>query len=337
MAHIQSTPGTMTRRTFLKAAGALGVQLAIMPWASGLLPATAAEASDSDRLIPIPPSLMLHSADGRADFLPPLLETLNQHSFRGTTYQEWRQRLRQNRPLSNPVIISIDDISLAQQGCPAFAVFSQMKTWLKEAGMTAVYGVITEPVINGQPQRTQDEARWDMMQAWVEEGFELASHTSYHSNFNALDSGPRADFTAVDYEAEIVRSAALIEAKLGERGLDYRVQTLITPYGSGYSYKQPDSAIHPGIVAACGQTNIRFVVGIAQGRAPLPWADLAGDEPVVYTGRIPPAYMAEGDEPARPAAGWTWSWLQAWREYNQTFEVNQEPVEDLRIGRPLPF
>jgi hypothetical protein len=333
MALTKSVSTGITRRGFLQAAVGLCAQAAIVPWVSSLMPPSVT----ADRLAPVPPSLMLHSADGRADFLPPLLETLNRHGFQSTTYQEWYHRWQQNQSINNPIIISIDDISVAQQGCPAFAVFSQMKTWLQEAGMTAVYGVITEPVINGQPQRAQDEARWDLMQAWVEEGFELASHTSYHSNFNALDSGPRADFRAVDYETEIVRSAALIEAKLGERGLDYRVQTLITPYGSGYSYKQPEPAVHPGIIAACRQTNIKFVVGIAQGRAPLPLASLLNAEAVVYTGRIPPAYLAEGDEVARPVAGQTWSWLQAWREYNRPYEAPQEARNNLWPTRQAPL
>lgn len=332
MTVVKSTSNGMTRRSFLKMAGALCGQMAIMPWETAF-----SQVSFTDRKIPVPPSLMLHSPDGRADFLPPLLEMLNQHGFRGTTYQEWYRRLRQNRPITNPIIISIDDISLAQQACSAFATFHQMKRWLKEAGMTAVYGVITEPVINGQPQRQQDEARWDLMQEWVEEGFELASHTSYHSNFNALDSGPRADFRAIDYEAEIVRSAALIEAKLSERGLDYHVQTLITPYGSGYSYKLPNPDIHPGIVAACLQTNIKFVVGIVQGRGPLPFSTLAGSEPIVYTGRIPPAYMTEEDQPPQPVADWTWSWLQAWRERNQSYEENQEDEQGFRPDQPLPI
>jgi hypothetical protein len=127
----------------------------------------------------------------------------------------------------NPLIISIDDISMAHQGCPRFDKIVQMKEWIEVAGVTAVYGVITEP--NGQPDREQDEACWDLIQSWVEAGFELATHTSYHSCFNAKDTTARSDFTAVDYEAEIVRSANLIEQKLGKRGMQYSVQTLILP------------------------------------------------------------------------------------------------------------
>jgi hypothetical protein len=191
-----------------------------------------------------------------------------------------------------------------------------MKEWIQAAGMTAVFGVITEPVINGVPQREQDEARWDVVRGWLDEGFELATHTSYHSNFNAVDSGPRPDFTAVDYEAEIVRSANLIEAKLAERGLDYAVKSLIMPYGSGYSYKLTPSQVHAGIVQACRQTNIEFVVGIAQGRTPLSIYSLLDAQALAYVGRLPPAYLVDSDGRSLPYADLTLSWLLSWYENN---------------------
>jgi peptidoglycan/xylan/chitin deacetylase (PgdA/CDA1 family) len=309
----------ITRRDFCKTIAALAGQSLLLPLA-GYLPVGATQ------LVPVPPALMLHSVDGRFDFLPPLLDRFNQHGFQTTTYQAWYRQYRQQQPVANPMIISIDDISLAERSSPAFNTFVRMKNWLSAAGMTAVYGVITEPVVNDQPQRQQDETRWDMMQAWVEEGFELASHTSYHSNFNAVDTGPRPDFTAVDYEAEIVRSARLIETKLGERGLTYQVQTLITPYGSGYAYQLPAPDIHPGIRLACQQTNIKFVVGIAQGRSPLPLSALLDDNQLVYTGRTGPVYVTDeetgGIRPFLPA---TWSLIEAWWEQNCRYETDNEP------------
>jgi peptidoglycan/xylan/chitin deacetylase (PgdA/CDA1 family) len=309
----------ITRRDFCKTIGALAGQVALLPLTGGLLAGVAP-------LVSVPPSLMLHSADGRFDFLPPLLDRLNQHGFQATTYQTWYRQYRQQQPVINPIIISIDDISLAERACLAFNTFVRMKNWLAAAGMTAVYAVITEPIVNGQPQRQQDEVRWDMMQAWVEEGFELASHTSYHSNFNAVDTGPRPDFTAVDYEAEIVRSAHLIETKLGERGLAYQVQTLITPYGSGYSYQLPAPAIHPGICLACQQTNIKFVVGIAQGREPLPLLELLDETTLLYTGRLAPIYVtSEQDGAIRPYLPSTWTLIQAWWEQNQRYNIDNEP------------
>jgi hypothetical protein len=297
----------VSRRNFLKMLGAAGSYAAILPLGMEQLVPPAA-----DSWVEIPPSLMLHSPDGKADFLPPLLERLHSLGFTTTTYKGWYQGVLANNPVPNPVILSIDDITLVRSGPSTFNNFVQMKDWIKAAGGTAVYGVITTPVINGQPQREQDEARWDMMQAWVEEGFELATHTSYHSNFNALDTGPRPDFSAVDYEAEIVQSAELIETKLAERQIDYRVETLILPYGSGYSYQLPEQAIHPGIVNACRQTHIKFVVGIPHGREPLQQDTFENGRKVVYVGRIPPAYLTDLDGRRNPDAAQTAAWLQSW-------------------------
>jgi hypothetical protein len=256
---------------------------------------------------------MLHSPDADPDFLPRLLECLQEDGFTPTSYKAWYQSVLADTPISNPVILSIDDISMAQSGCASFNTFVQMKEWIRAAGATAVFGVITEPVINDQPQRQQDETRWDMMQAWVEEGFELASHTTYHSNFNAVDTGPRPDFGAADYEAEIVQSAQLIEAKLRERQIDYTIESLILPYGSGYSYQHPEPEIHTGIVDACRKTNIKFVVGIPHGREPLLRKDFDNAQEILYVGRIPPAYLTSTDNQRVPQAEQTSSWLQSWQ------------------------
>lgn len=298
----------ISRRGFLKMCGAVG-GYAMMPLDLGAFNRPAAQT-----WINIPPSLMLHSPDGQPDFLPRLLECLQQDGFTATTYKGWYQSVLTNHPLPRPVILSIDDISLARSGCASFNTFVQMKEWIQAAGATAVFGVITQPVINGQPQREQDEARWDMMQAWVEAGFELANHTTYHSNFNALDTGPRADFTAVDYEAEIVQSAQLIEGKLCERQIDYAVETLILPYGSGYSYQLPQPQIHAGIAAACAQTQIKFVVGIPHGRHPLPRHVFDNPQDLLYLGRIPPAYLTDMDGNRSPQAEQTACWLRSWAE-----------------------
>jgi hypothetical protein len=302
-----TVPTRINRRDFLKMLGAAG-SYAFLPMDGGRLAPPMPPMQ-----VNIPPSLMLHSQDGTSDFLPRLLECLHQDGFATTTYQAWRQGLLTNEPIPNPVILSIDDISLARSGCASFSTFVQMKEWIKAAGGTAVFGVITQPVINGQPQREQDETRWDMMQAWVEEGFELATHTSYHSNFNAVDTGPRPDFRAVDYEAEIVQSAQLIETKLGERQIDYKVETLIMPYGSGYSYQYPQPEIHPGIVTACQQTNIKFVIGIAAGREPLLRQAFDDPQATLYLGRIPPATVTDTDGRQYPQAEQTASWLQSWQ------------------------
>lgn len=302
---------TISRRGFLKAATGFLAQASVTGF--GLPHGQTAYLSPQ---VPIPPSLMLHSPDAQSDFLPRLLEQLNEAGFTAVTYRGWQQLVMENRVPSKPIILSIDDISMAKQACAAFSTFAQMKEWIQAAGMTAVFGVITEPVINGEPQREQDEARWDIVRGWLDEGFELATHTSYHSNFNALDSGPRPDFTAVDYEAEIVRSAQLIEAKLAERGLNYPVKSLIMPYGSGYSYKLTPSEVHTGIVQACQQTNVEFVIGIAQGRKPLGLYSLLNQQEISYVGRLPPAYLVDVDGNSHLYADLTYSWLCSWYEDN---------------------
>ncbi|WP_420627896.1 polysaccharide deacetylase family protein [Candidatus Leptofilum sp.] len=309
---------TVSRRGFLKAATGFLTHATV----GGFNPLRE-RAAILPQDVAIPPSLMLHSQDAQLAFLPPLLEQLNQAGFTAVTYRSWQQMVRENRVPAKPIILSIDDISMAKGACAAFSTFAQMKEWIRAAGMTAVFGVITEPVINGSPQREQDEARWDIVRGWLDEGFELATHTSYHSNFNAMDSGPRSDFTAVDYEAEIVRSAQLIEAKLAERGLNYPVRSLIMPYGSGYSYKLTPSQIHAGISAACGKTNIEFVIGIAQGRKPLSIYSLLNGHEVVYVGRLPPAYLVAADGKSSPYADLTFAWLLSWHEENDAVAAKQ--------------
>jgi len=311
MTFISKKQGNVSRRDFLKMLGAAS-SFAIIPPGFTPLGTEQLVSPAAETQVYIPPSLMLHSPDGRADFLPPLLDGLHQAGFTTTTYQTWYRAVLANRPILNPVILSIDDLTLVRNGSAAFNTFVQMKDWIKAAGGTAVYGIITTPVIGGQAQREQDEAQWDRMQSWVEDGFELATHTAYHSNFNALDTEPRPDFSAVDYEAEIVGSAQLIETKMAERDIDYRVETLILPFGSGYAYDLPKPAIHPGIVDACHQTNIKFVIGIPQGREPIQRDRLNDSNDLLYLGRIPPAYFTDPDGHRTPQAAQTLSWLQNW-------------------------
>ena len=316
MASTKQFNGGISRRGFLKAATGLVAHASVMgvgmpSWQDTAVPAK----------VVVPPSLMLHSIDGQVDFLPNLLRMLNDHGFTSLTYQQWYRGVLENQIPSKPIIISIDDISMAQHACAHFSTFVQMKDWIQEAGMTAVFAVITEPVINGHPQREQDDERWDIVRDWIDEGFELVTHTSYHSNFNAMDSGPRTDFTVVDYEAEIIKSSHLIEEKLAQRNLNYPVQTFITPYGSGYSYKQTPSQIHSGILQACSRTNINLVVGIAQGRAPISTHALKYPQAPTYVGRIPPAYLVDQFGDSRPSADLTLTWLNNWHESNQSYQL----------------
>lgn len=274
---------TITRREFLQSLGST--------FAAAMLP-TSHLWAENDELIAIPPSLMLHSPHGKSDFLPKLLEALDLYQFTPTTYKAWLAAIRAKRPLRKPVLISIDDLTLASDMAYSWQTFAAMKETLRQAQMVATYGVITTPVVNDQPWRVQDAARWDMMVEWVAQGFELASHTSFHSCFSDKYSLPRRDFTQADYNAEICDSAALIEAQLQSRGVAYTVETLILPYGSGYSYMQPLPKVHQGIVTACQHTNIRMIVGIPEGREPFSCHQLLSNAPL-YMGRNGPSVVAD--------------------------------------------
>ncbi len=239
--------------------------------------------------VPIPPSLMLHSPHGKGHFLAQLLDALNASGFTATTYKAWRRSVRLGKPIHNPLLISIDDLTLAQDVTYAWETFAQMKQTLQQAGMVATYGVITTPVVNEHVWREQDAQRWALMTEWIADGFELATHTAYHSCFSNKYSLPRADFEQSDYDAEICDSAELIERQLATHGTPYRVETLILPYGSGYSYMQPDPCVHAGILHACRQTNIRMIAGIPHGRDPL---SQLSHQPV-YMGRISPVVTTD--------------------------------------------
>jgi peptidoglycan/xylan/chitin deacetylase (PgdA/CDA1 family) len=308
----------LTRRDFLKGMAALagGAVLAGVPGQS---------LAHEDRPIPVPPALMLHSRDAGSAFLPPLLEGLQRHGFTALTWQQWHERRRQKLLPARPVILSIDDISMARGGSPAFDTFVRMQETIARAGMTAVFGVITEPVWNGQIFREQDRERWALMREWVLAGFELATHTSHHSNFNRRDSGPRDDFGPADYEGEIGRSAALISAQLAEQGISYQTDTLITPYGSGYSYKLPHPAIHPGIETACRQAGIRQVVGIVGGRTPIPPHELADPRHLLYLGRAAPVYHPDTSGRSRPQVAETLQRVLAWDAANRAITAHPHP------------
>ena len=264
---------------------------------------------------PVPPSLMLHSKDARPIFTATLTNDLFHTGYQATTYQQWEQAIFAGEPMEKPVIVSIDDITMAQQS-PSFNVFRQMHDWYLKAAMVTVFSVITRPDL------PQDESHWDEAAEWLTQGFELATHTSHHRNFNASDTSPDKGWRQSDYDEEIVASAEMIEAKMRARGMEYPVKTLVLPYGSGYSYEQPKHVIHPGIIAACAKTNIKFVVGIVEGRSPITIEALeARSSDPVYVGRTPPAYMNNQDGGAVPQGDKTFAYLQDWQH-----EVTRAPM-----------
>jgi hypothetical protein len=75
-------------------------------------------------------------------------------------------------------------------------------------------------------------------------------------------------------------------------------------------------------VQACRQTNIEFVIGIAQGRTPLNIYSLLDAEELAYVGRLPPAYVVDSDGRSIPYADLTLAWLLSWYEDNCRLTVN---------------
>jgi hypothetical protein len=93
---------------------------------------------------------------------------------------------------------------------------------------------------------------------------------------------------------------------------------------------QPEPQIHNGIVAACQQTNVRFVAGIPQGQEPLMMVDFSNSENIMYVGRIGPLVVEDVDEPPRSDAWWTFAWLNSWREKNEQRVANIGGIRPLR-------
>ena len=246
----------INRRQFLKLTGAVLLASILTP---GRASGSGAEP------VSVPPSLMLHSRHRWR--LEAILVGLRRGGFEGVTYADLEGALLGQLALpARPVLITIDDVCPAR-GSPSFAYFAAMKDLLVEYGFKATFSVITRPDV------PHDDAAWDQLASWLQDGIRLETHTAYHSN---LDN---PTFAAGDYEEEIGGSAALIRARTG-----CDVRALILPYGSGH-YAQTGKT-NPRIVAACQQAGLRFVVGITGGRTPLP-VDIAPDE-VLYVGRVGP-------------------------------------------------
>lgn len=228
-----------------------------------LLPTLASR--DEIRTIPAPPSLMLHSR--HRWLLPDIVNWLIADGFTGMTYLDLDRVLNAEIELpEKPIIITIDDIAM-DKGNPNFETFAAMHDTLVQANFAGVFGVIT------RPDWQQSDERWAQVAAWTQQHIELANHTASHT---MLDN-PR--WMEADYEIEIVASAQTIAQYTGQA-----VKTLITPYGSGYH--QQRNEVNPAVVAACQRAGIRFVVGIVEGRQPLPLNPAHDD--VLYLGRTVP-------------------------------------------------
>jgi len=262
----------INRRQFLKWTGSAALVLALPP--GGLHASGPAE-------VPVPPSLMLHSRHRWR--LEPMLAALCREGFKGITYADLERALLGQAGLpARPVLITIDDLCPAR-GSPSFAYFAAMKSLLVEYGFAATFSVVTRPDV------PHDDAAWDQLAAWTQDGIRLETHTAYHSN---LDNPALTDR---DLEAEIGGSAALIRERTG-----CDVRALVLPYGNGCNART--GAIDPRIEAACQRAGLRFVVGITGGRAPLP-VDIGPDD-VLYVGRVGPGISDDAHGALHELAHW---------------------------------
>ena len=216
-------------------------------------------------MIAVPPSLMLHSR--HRWILPDILEYLAEEGYAGITYNDLDLAIAGEIILPEmPILITIDDLSPVR-GNPSHTYFRAMKDSLVEYGFKGTFA------INNWPEDEPDEAQWQEIAGWVADGIALETHAAHHSN---LDN---PNFTENDYEIEIVESAQYIA-----QWTQVPVRALVTPYGSGYDHET--HAINPNVVAACQQTDIRFVVGIIGGRDPIP--KYTDPDEVLYVGRVGP-------------------------------------------------
>lgn len=270
---------------------------------AALLPLPSQAAQTADAAVNIPPGLMLHSRESRYRFLTDLMAGIDARGWQTITHLEYLARAQSGDSIDDTLLISIDDITCIH-GNPSFEYFQRMYDWISAAGGTATFGVITRPDFD------QDESKWDIVAGWVENGFELATHTSNHLPFNEPSGIQRRDWSQDDFNREIVDSAQLIEQKLRERGLDYKVRTLITPYGSGWN--RDAGTVFEKVRLACLEAGITFVVGIVDGRDPLPVSTFDDPDALLYVGRTPPGYIPNSEGGQTLDAALTLAYLDSW-------------------------
>jgi peptidoglycan/xylan/chitin deacetylase (PgdA/CDA1 family) len=261
---------SLSRRDFLKRTILLSSTAAMLP---------NSRIDHQTTMIPLPPCIMLHSQHGinmgRDGFFPQFLRLAQDQQYTTVTFHSWLCAVLNNTPLpENPLIISMDDMAM-DVGNPSFQYFRNMHNQLALQHMVGTFGIVTRPHLR------QDDNRWDEVQSWADEGFEMATHTSEHTNFNQADTSARVDLSQEHVDAEIINSAHMIQNRI-----EQPVNVLITPYGSGFNRHSQE--VHPDIVSACQRANIRMVVGITDGRAPTPLVSLQDPRSILYYGRTTP-------------------------------------------------
>ena len=127
----------------------------------------------------MPKSLMLHSAFGTYR-MQELAEVILEKGYDTITYQElYNMYDRGVCPGPESLLVSIDDLS----GVWLRPVFRDMVNVFISHGLTLTVGVVTSDAND-----IQNLEIWEMFKEWDDSGIEIASHSAYHWNLNALDS-----------------------------------------------------------------------------------------------------------------------------------------------------
>lgn len=195
--------------------------------------------SASEEPFRVPPTLMFHSKDRWK--LPHILEWLREHDYESIGYADLLRALRGERPLpEKPIILTIDDIA------PSYVqpYFLAMAEEVEKVGYRGVFAVVADQ----PPQRA--ERGWAILRELAARGWELDTHTSYHSYLPALK--------LPDLRDEIIQSAEWIAQATG-----YAPISLIAPYGGVY---RREREFDLRIFEVAAQAELAFVVGIVGGR-----------------------------------------------------------------------
>ena len=181
----------------------------------------------------MPKSLMLHSAYGEQR-MQELAKDILEKGYNTITYQElYKIYDRGKCPGPETILVSIDDLS----GVWLRPVFIDMVNVFISNGLTLTVGVVTS-----DESDIQNPKIWEMFKEWDDVGMEIASHSAYHTNLNALD-GDWVDF-------ELQKSYDVICDYLGKCPT-----TFILPGGNGWDNSlvlEKSLGLYRGIVSIQG-------------------------------------------------------------------------------------
>jgi peptidoglycan/xylan/chitin deacetylase (PgdA/CDA1 family) len=234
------------RREFLRVlCGVAGVTLLRPAW----------NFDPPDQVMPVPPTLMLHTKDRWT--LPNIVRWLNDNGYTSINYRAFAKVMRGEATLPDkPIILTIDDVG-TQFIQPYFI---DMIDLIEKGGYKGVLSVVTRQTPAENPET------WGKLREFAARGWLLDTHTTHHW---ALPLIQKEDVL----RSEIVDSAKMIADGIGQPPI-----SLILPYASA---RLPNGQMDKRIFDLADEAGLEFVVGMAQGR------HVASDEPPpYYVGRV---------------------------------------------------